>query len=92
MPEITVGCPKCSHAVSWLEGREARCWHCKHVFTIPTREPCTQCGTLTLRFSEGVCEDCCHQNQRELDEHNAAYDHWARMSGPEREEAIRNAR
>jgi hypothetical protein len=38
---------------------------------------------------EGYCEECCNQNQAELDRHNAEYDHWNRMDNERREEAIR---
>lgn len=52
---------------------------------------CPQCGEPTTRLHEGCCEDCCRENQRRLDEHNAELDHWARLNTLQREEAIRNA-
>ena len=50
---------------------------------------CPQCGEPVEQLHEGYCEDCCNQNQAELDRHNAEYDHWNRMDDERREEAIR---
>lgn len=50
---------------------------------------CPQCGDPTKELHEGYCEECCQQNQIELDKHNAEYDHWNRMDDERREEAIR---
>lgn len=54
-------------------------------------EYCSQCGEGCLEFREGYCVDCCEQNQRELDLHNASYDRWNAMTTAEREDAIRRA-
>lgn len=50
---------------------------------------CPQCGEPTEELHEGYCEECCNQNQAELDRHNAEYDHWNRMNAERREEEIR---
>ena len=55
------------------------------------REPCQQCGFPAWEFREGVCLDCCAENQRRLDLHNAEYDRWQRMSDAERAREIRDA-
>lgn len=50
---------------------------------------CPQCGEPVDQLHEGYCEECCNQNQAELDRFNAEYDHWNRMDDERREEAIR---
>lgn len=52
---------------------------------------CSQCGDDTEQFKEGVCVDCCDQNQRELDHHNAQYDAWQKLNDQERDVAIKSA-
>ena len=52
---------------------------------------CPQCGTLTEWMQEGVCEDCCLENQADLDAYNAEYDAWTRLTDAERERRIRDA-
>lgn len=55
---------------------------------------CSQCGLDStvdeLRRNEGYCRMCCKQNQSELDQHNAGFDQWERMSGSQRDSAIRS--
>jgi len=50
---------------------------------------CPQCGEPMEELHEGYCEECCRQNQMELDRHNAEYDHWNRQDAERRDEAIR---
>jgi hypothetical protein len=38
-----------------------------------------------LRRNEGYCRLCCRQNRQELDQHNAEFDRWDRMSDAQRE-------
>jgi hypothetical protein len=52
---------------------------------------CPQCGNETDRLHEGYCEDCRNANQAALDEHNAAYDRWQKMTDRERADDIRRA-
>ena len=52
---------------------------------------CPQCGDDTETLNEGVCEPCRMDNQQFLDEHNAHYDEWRRLSPEERETGIRSA-
>ena len=54
-------------------------------------EYCTQCGQDTEEFKEGVCVECCDQNQLELDRHNAQHDAWLKMSEGEKVTAIKAA-
>lgn len=50
---------------------------------------CPQCGEPTERLHEGYCQECCEQNQRALDEHNARFDWWEKLSDDERERQIK---
>lgn len=54
---------------------------------------CPQCGVDThpRDFREGVCGECCDENQRALDEHNAGFDRWEQMTDEERDREIREA-
>lgn len=52
---------------------------------------CPQCGETTEALYEGYCEECCENNQRELDDHNASFDRWQAMSDQERGDKIRQA-
>jgi NMD protein affecting ribosome stability and mRNA decay len=52
---------------------------------------CPQCGDPTEQLHEGYCEDCCTENQAALDQHNAEFDRWERLSRSERETEIRGA-
>lgn len=52
---------------------------------------CPQCGEPTDRLHEGYCAECCEENQRALDLHNAAYDRWAGMTDAQRSDEIRRA-
>lgn len=54
-------------------------------------EDCNQCGEGADAFKEGVCVECCEQNQKELDAHNAQYRGWRNMSDDERDAAIKYA-
>lgn len=50
---------------------------------------CPQCGDDTLELHEGYCEECCCANQRALDQHNAEYNRWQRMTDAQRDAAIK---
>jgi len=50
---------------------------------------CPQCGEPTDQLHEGYCEECCNQNQAELDRHNHEYDHWSRLDNERREDLIK---
>ncbi len=54
---------------------------------------CPQCGLLTAKndFTEGYCSDCAAENQRALDEHNASFDRWERLTDEQRAAEIRRA-
>ena len=52
---------------------------------------CPQCGNETETFREGVCGDCCDENQTRLDEHNASFDRWEGLSDRQRDVEIRRA-
>ena len=52
---------------------------------------CPQCGEYEKRFSEGVCERCCEENQRALDQHNAAFDAWEKLTDEQRADRVRRA-
>lgn len=52
---------------------------------------CPQCGEPTDTFHEGYCKECCEDNQVSLDQHNASYDFWQRLSDDERSRYIRDA-
>lgn len=52
---------------------------------------CPQCGFDTETLREGCCEDCRQDNQLRLDEHNAQYDRWQRLSDEQRSAEIRRA-
>lgn len=52
---------------------------------------CSQCGKPTEVFREGVCEDCYLGNQQTLDEHNARFDWWGRLTDDQRAEQIHRA-
>ena len=54
-------------------------------------EMCTQCGLDASEFQEGVCVDCCRENQLSLDQHNIQHDRWQRMSDEDRAAAVTNA-
>lgn len=49
---------------------------------------CPQCGEDTERLHEGYCAECCTENQRALDLHNAEYDRWQSMTDNQRQAAI----
>lgn len=52
---------------------------------------CRQCGNESQKFDQGVCVECCEENQRRLDIHNAEYDHWKKQSDTNRSDAIKRA-
>lgn len=52
---------------------------------------CPQCGHDTPELHEGYCRECCDDRQRALDEHNASFDAWERLTDRERYEKIREA-
>lgn len=55
---------------------------------------CPQCGCdgMTIEeFIEGVCADCCRENQNALDEYNAEHDRWQALSDQQRTDAIKRA-
>jgi len=43
------------------------------------------------RLHEGYCEDCLNQRQAELNEFNARYDWWNKLSDKERDYHIKKA-
>lgn len=57
----------------------------------PSAVDCPQCGEPTEALYEGYCQNCCEENQRELDAHNARFDWWEGLSDKERYEQIRQA-
>lgn len=48
------------------------------------KETCSQCGLNSNDFQEGVCVDCCNQNQLELDRHNQEFDIWEKLEAERR--------
>lgn len=52
---------------------------------------CPQCGEDTRELHEGSCKECFEERQRELDLHNARYDHWQSLTDRERDDQIRRA-
>ena len=54
---------------------------------------CPQCGVHTNHhnFQGGVCVSCFRHNQSSLDEHNARFDEWERLSDSQRDSRIRDA-
>jgi len=53
--------------------------------------PCPQCGEDSAEFDQGVCVDCCAENQRALDLHNAEHDRWRTLSDSQRADEIARA-
>lgn len=49
---------------------------------------CPQCGEACDQLSEGFCDSCYSRNQAELDQHNAEYAAWAKLSKKAREHRI----
>ncbi len=56
-------------------------------------DSCPQCGNETPedQWQEGYCVDCCTDQQRSLDEHNAQFDHWNGLTEKQKTNAIRRA-
>lgn len=52
---------------------------------------CPQCGEPTPSLYEGYCAECCAENQRSLDAHNAGFDRWERMTDAQRDADIKRA-
>lgn len=52
---------------------------------------CPKCGEPTETLHEGYCQECCTENQRALDLHNAEFDRWQCMSDDQRRAAIKAA-
>lgn len=52
---------------------------------------CPQCGESTIELHEGYCAECCTDNQRALDLHNAEYDRWQNMTDNQRKASVRAA-
>lgn len=52
---------------------------------------CPKCGEVTEVFFEGYCKRCRDERQRRLDEFNANFDRWDRMTDNERMAAIKRA-
>ncbi len=50
---------------------------------------CPQCGEPTEQLHEGYCEECCNQNQYDLDCFNARHDWWNGLTRKQKDEAIR---
>jgi hypothetical protein len=53
---------------------------------------CPQCGEKASVLYEGYCEECRMANQSALDQHNAQFDRWERLSDDARWAEIKNAR
>lgn len=49
---------------------------------------CPQCGNETDQFQEGVCAECCEENQQRLDQHIFEYDAWQKLTDAERDARI----
>jgi len=54
----------------------------------PKKVECPQCGSDVMELREGVCMDCCKENQRRLDEHNRQFDRWESLSDKQRDDEI----
>ena len=52
---------------------------------------CQQCGRFVAEMREGVCVDCCAENQARLDMHIAAFDAWEKLTDAERDQKIKIA-
>ena len=52
---------------------------------------CPQCGEPTETLYEGYCQECCNENQQALDEYNAAFDNWNRLTDQQRSQRIKDA-
>lgn len=52
---------------------------------------CPQCGQDTPELHEGYCTECCEDNQRRLDAHNASFTEWQRLTDVQREARINDA-
>lgn len=52
---------------------------------------CPQCGDDTPELHEGYCRECCDENQRQLDLHNAEFDRWDKLTDRQRADEIRRA-
>lgn len=56
---------------------------------------CSQClqdSTMEeLHANEGYCRECCQENQKNLDQHNAEYDRWEILTDQQREAEIKRA-
>ena len=50
---------------------------------------CPQCGEPTEQLHEGYCEECCNQNQYDLDCFNARHDWWNGLTRKQKDEAIK---
>jgi hypothetical protein len=54
----------------------------------PKKVECPQCGADVMELREGVCMDCCKENQRRLDEHNEQFDRWQSLTDKQRDDEI----
>ena len=45
-------------------------------------------GAATETLHEGYCQECCDENQRQLDAHNSAYAEWMTLTDVERQRRI----
>lgn len=59
----------------------------------PVAYACPVCGfdVPENEMIEGCCPDCHEDRQRALNEHNATFDAWERMTPAERERRIKDA-
>jgi len=75
--------------LSLLIGRGIALGHSAEVLYCPQ---CCEDSTIEeLHANEGYCLTCCRENQDRLDQHNAEYDRWERLTGPQREAEIRRS-
>jgi hypothetical protein len=52
---------------------------------------CPQCGCTVDRLNEGYCDDCHDIRQTELNEHNARFDFWEKLTDRGRDYYIKGA-
>ena len=52
---------------------------------------CPQCGDECDELVEGVCSFCATENQQQLDQHNASFDRWEKLTDGQRDSEIKRA-
>lgn len=53
---------------------------------------CDQCGEDCEEIPEGVCPDCCQQNNEALFMNNHEFDMWERLDNERRDQLIKDSR